>query len=450
MAIASSLALGACGGGSSGSGGSSSPIPGAGNVLVIVLDDMGVDKIGAYAEHPAPAVTETLDRLASEGLLYRDAYAQPWCSPTRACLLTGRYGFRTGIGNPVNQPSPDAELPLEEITIPELLDLGSSVPVDTAFIGKWHLTSTALGNLSHPNAQGFGWFEGVMGNFGGDGYFLHPKVTNGLMASSVEYATTEQVDDAARRIESMSEPWLLHLSFNAAHQPFHAPPAYLHGQVLSGDPFDSPAEHVAAMIEACDREIGRLLDGIDPEVLARTTVIVVGDNGTDPDAMVAPWPISGKGTMLEGGVRVPLIVWGREVGDPGREVTGFVHAVDLFPTIVELFGVDVAAAMPDARPIDGRSFAASIRSAGAAPTRDRIFCDTFWPNGLTGPYSLVRRMIRTERWKLIDQEPGPDQLYDLQGLQHEANDLLLAPLDPEAQAAYDALLLELQQLAAGG
>jgi arylsulfatase A-like enzyme len=441
-----SSAAWSCGSGSSSGSDPIAPPTGAGNVLVILLDDVGVDKVAVYGEHPAPAKTKNLDRLAEEGLLFRRAYVQPWCSPTRACLLTGRYGFRTGVGNPISQNVVDYEMPLEEVTLPELLRAGSNGRIESALIGKWHLTSFVLGHVLNPNEQGFDWYEGVFGNFAGDGYFQHEKVTNGLVSTSTEYATTEQVDDALRRTRSMSEPWFLEVAFSAAHQPFHAPPAYLHTQTLSGDPNHSKSQHVAAMIEAMDHEIGRLLANIDHDVLARTTVFVLGDNGTDPDVMDPPWPVSGKGTLLEGGVRVPLIVWGNEVGDPGREEHGFVHAVDLFPTIAELLGVDVATAMPDQRAIDGLSFASTIRSAGAPTQRKLVYSDVFSPNGF-GPYIAGKRMIRDSRWKLIHHiTTGEDELYDLQDITIEGPNLLLAGLDAEQQAAYDALLQQLQQL----
>ena len=164
------IAASSCGGGSS-SGDAPQPPPG--NVLVIVADDVGVDKIYAYGEHPDAPPTPNIDQLAAQGVLFRRAYAQPWCSPSRACVLTGRYGFSTGVGNPVNQNVPESGLPLSEITIPELLDAGVPAGIATAAIGKWHLASLASGDVLHPNEQGFEWFEGTPGNFSSDDYFLH-------------------------------------------------------------------------------------------------------------------------------------------------------------------------------------------------------------------------------------------------------------------------------------
>ena len=246
----------------------------------------------------------------------------------------------------------------------------------------------------------------------------------------------------------MPEPWFLYLAFNAAHQPFHAPPSPLHGYTLSGAPNDTPSEHVAATVQAMDTEIGRLLAAIDPAVLDNTTIIFLGDNGSDSAGTVPPWPDAGKGSLYEGGVRVPLIVAGREVSAPGREEHAFVHLVDVFSTVAELFDVDLASAMPDARPIDGRSFARFLRAPGAAPTHATVYAESFAPNG-PGPYTASRRMLRDDRWKVIEHLIGPDEFYDLQGLAFEGVDLFPAGLTAEQQSAYDSLKAELVQLTGG-
>lgn len=440
------LTIAACGGGGTPAV-EPQPTPVPGNVLVIVLDDVGVDKVSVYAEHPLAPPTPNLDALAANGVLFRRAYAQPWCSPSRACLLTGRYSFRTGVGNPIRQSSPDYALPDEEVTLPEVLELARPGLVDTAAIGKWHLTSIATGDVLNPNNQGFAWFEGTPGNFAGQSYYQHTKLTNGVLSTSYDYATTEQVDDALWRIPQMHAPWFLYLAFNAAHEPFHAPPAYLHSYALSGDPNDTSFEHVSATVEAMDTEIGRLLAGIDPAVRANTTIFVMGDNGSLASVIAPPWHGAGKGSLSETGVRVPLIVSGRDVAQPGRESDALVHIVDLFATVGELFGVDVATEMPDARPIDSLSFAPLLRDPNATGARTRIYSDAFSPNGL-GPYNAKKRMLSDGRWKLIETVGSPDRFYDLSSGPFDDEDLLLEPpLSVEQQAALDALKLEIGELA---
>jgi len=245
----------------------------------------------------------------------------------------------------------------------------------------------------------------------------------------------------------LREPWFLYLAFNAAHEPFHAPPAYLHSYALNGDPNDTPFEHVCATIEALDTEIGRLLNGIDPAVLANTTILLMGDNGSVGAVIEPPWHGAGKGSLSESGVRVPLIVSGRGVTAPGRESSALVQVVDVFATVAELFEVDVGAAMPDARPIDSISFAPILRDPGAVGARSRVYCDAFTPNGF-GPYDSRKRMLGDGRWKVIETSGAPDRFYDLSTGLIDSEDLLLEPpLTPEQQAAYDALKLELQTFA---
>ncbi len=127
----------------------------ADNFLIIVGDDLGVDKIGAYGEGPNPPPTPTIDSLAVEGVLFRNAYAYPNCSPARAAALTGRFGFRTGIGTPGG-----ANLALEEVLLPELV----AATHESAALGKWHIG--ANGDADHPNDSGFDYFAGALANIG--------------------------------------------------------------------------------------------------------------------------------------------------------------------------------------------------------------------------------------------------------------------------------------------
>ena len=156
------------------------------NMLVIVADDVGVDMIGAYGESSAAPCTPNLDALAADGLLFRNAWACPVCSPTRAALLTGRWGFRTGIGSVVTNTEPG--LTLAERTTPEVLTRYSS-----ACIGKWHLAGN-LGN-THPNQSGFDHFSGFLRGAVND-YFSWPKVVDGQSSTSNVYTTSAFTDDA--------------------------------------------------------------------------------------------------------------------------------------------------------------------------------------------------------------------------------------------------------------
>jgi arylsulfatase A-like enzyme len=443
LGIAALVASSCSGGG--GSGPSASPHP-TDNVLVIVADDLGVDMIAAWGVHPSFPPTPNLDRLIEDGVLFRRCYTQPICSPTRAALLTGRFGFRTGIGEPLQEWLPVHALQLSEVTIAEVLESGSEGEIATTAIGKWHVGSASTGDLDHPNLQGFDWFQGTMGNlFIGQSYFSHTKVTNGMRGGSTVYSTTEQVDDALARITSQPEPWFTYLSFNAAHKPFHVPPASLHTYTLSGDPDDTAYEHYCAAVQAIDTEIGRLLDTMPPEVLANTTIVFMGDNGSPNEAVVPPSVAAqSKGTLYEGGVHVPLIISGKRVLQPGV-CDSLVLSVDLFNTVAELFGIDPEAEIGDGRPIDGISLVPYLSDPGRAPLREWAFSEKFGPNGY-GPYESQGWMVRDERWKLIRRVGNPDLLYDMSGLHLEGANLLENPLTSEQQQAYDSLQATLAQV----
>lgn len=416
-------------------------------MLVILLDDVGVDKLGVYGEHPSPPPTPNLDALARSGVLFRRAYAQPWCSPSRAGLLTGRYGFRTGVGNPISQQYTDGSLPDAEITLPEAFELAAPGRIDSSAIGKWHLTSRAAQDLQHPIRQGFRWFEGTIGNLGDDRFDDYAKLTNGVVTRSTRYATSEQVDDALARIAAMTQPWFLYLSFNAIHEPFHAPPRELHDRELEGEPWATPVEHAAAAMQALDAEIGRLLASIPRDVRANTTVIVTGDNGSADVALAPPWTGPAKGQVSEAGTRVPMIVAGAAVKAPGRECGALVQVVDLFATVGELFELDLRAALPAELALDSVSFAAQLRDPAAPPLRDHVYTESFAPNG-RGPYTTRRRALRDERWKLVEGWRGHDRFFDLSSDPFGEVDLLArGALDDEQQAAYLRLLAKLRALA---
>ena len=188
------------------------PSPRKPNVVLILADDMGVDYVGAYGEAPNPPCTPNIDSLAGGGMLFRNAWAHPTCVPARAALLTGRHGFRTGLG----VPGANGDLALAETIVPEMLTGYAS-----ACFGKWHLAGN--NNNAHPNQSGFLDYAGPIGGFVDD-YQNWPKITNGAPSTSTNYLTRETADDAISWLQSAPEPFFLFLSFNAPHAPWHIPP----------------------------------------------------------------------------------------------------------------------------------------------------------------------------------------------------------------------------------
>lgn len=385
------------------------------NVLVLLSDDQGTDKVAAYGEHPSPPNTPRIDALARDGLLFRNAWATPTCSPSRAALLTGRTPRRTGVGG-VLHPYDGRELPLSEVTLPRLLRESAPDRWSTAAVGKWHLSAYgSQTGIDHPLAAGFEAFRGTLGNLNDPsaddgvrrGYYRWDKVVDGELTVSDRYATSEAVDDALALAAELTEPWLLYVAFNAPHRPLEPPPEALHtlGPLTEEDP--EPVRY-HAVVEALDTEIGRLLDGIDAEVLARTVVVFASDNGTPAHAVLPPWdPARGKSTPFEGGVNVPLIVSGPGVA-PGAETAALVHVQDLFATVADL----ADAPLPVDVEVDGRSLLPVLRGR-AEGVRDVVHTEHFTPPGLP-PYQVDWRLSRDGRFKLVTTDERR-ALFDLAG-----------------------------------
>ncbi|MCK6503190.1 sulfatase-like hydrolase/transferase [Myxococcota bacterium] len=415
------------------------------NILVIVSDDIGVDKTAVYGEHPSPARTPNIDALAAQGVLFRNAYASPSCSPTRASILTGRQPSRHGIGWWIYAETETAELSPDELTLPELLWQAPD-PYTSALVGKWHVTGFETDSpASDPLDQGFDCAAGSLGNpleaiSGGHlprSFRKWEKVIDGEPTWTHRYMTSDNTDEALARVEHTPEPWFLYVGYNDAHDPLHAPPSRLVTDKVNGA--SSELELYEAMVEAADTEIGRLLDGIPADVRARTTIIYLSDNGTPGHGMEPPWDVTrGKATIFEGGVRVPLIVAGPRVGEPGGESDALVHVVDILPTVAELAGVDLASVLDErGEPpvLDGQSLVPWIEEPGLPSPREVVYAEHFRPNGLGLTRSEHQRTLRDADYKLVwDEQWGArtEQLYRLDpGAGTEGEDLL--PGSPSAQ-----------------
>jgi arylsulfatase B len=430
------------------------------NILLIVADDMGVDMLALYGEGSDLPITPVIDGLAASGTFFRNAWSNPNCSPTRSTLLTGRYGFRTGVGNVIFGRG--EALPLSETILPEVLDLGSS-GYEQAAIGKWHLGNNSVGGLGSPNLAGFSHFDG--GLRGGlepapVNYFFWPNVVDGQVSTSTTYNTTAIVDSASAWIQQASEPWFCYLPFYAPHAPAHRPPAGLYYEDLEGlEPGARNRAFYKAMIEAMDTEMGRLFDEIGTD-MDNTHVIFLGDNGT-PAAMTLPpfFQDRAKGTVYEGGVNVPLIVSGPANGQPGSESFALVNTTDIFATVAELAGVDLGLVLPDAT-LDSISMLPYLADPNLPSLRSFLYAEVFNPVGAIGRQATsFTRAISDGRYKLIvsgskpgagtgetELDRGGAQFYDLQQDAFEQNNLLDGSLTPSEAAARQALQFRLEQL----
>lgn len=396
------------------------------NVLLIIADDLGVDAVSSYDDGSLPLEYADTPNLAAlcGGVRFNNAWSAPTCTPTRGTMLTGRYGFRTGL---LAQESGDV-IDIDEVTLPRVLT--DQVPrMVHANIGKWHLgNSRALGNLDAPNTMGWSHYAGNISR-ALPAYDDWTKVVDGVEVPTTGYAMVEHTDDALAVIEGAGDdPWFVWFATNAPHSPFHLPPAELHSRDdLSGDAMDirrRPEEYYLAMVEAFDSEVGRLLESVD---LDETLVIFIGDNGTPPQVIQSG--ITGaKNTLYEGGLNVPLCAAGAGVVNPGRTSDALVHSVDMFATILESVG-----AVPPAS--DSVSLLPYLNDTRADSAREWVFSQLADARTRTG------QALRDDRYKLIRYEGEPDELYDLLEDPFERTNLMPVPA---SDAELTARLAELE------
>ncbi len=451
------------------------------NILLTYGDDMGVETLASYGIGDNPPTTATLDQLAADGMRFANFWAQPVCSPTRASVITGRYGFRTGIGRPVSGPGelparppipdwaspaptpgggmgmgmgggelqsmPRHGLPAGEYTLPMAFRDNPDLGYRTAAIGKWHLADANNGWLDHPNDVGFDHFSGLISGTV-DTFFSWTKVVNGKPSGDVGYTATDKTNDAIEWIGDQGEsPWFMWFAFNLPHTPIHLPPENLwqedHSDLDSATiDGDRQPEYFDAMIEAMDTEIGRLLDSMSPEVRENTYVIFLGDNGTTGGNVRAPFEQGrAKGTVYQGGVHTPLIVSGPGV-EAGSVTQALTNASDLFTTIMEMAGIDPAATVPEDVVHDSISFQPVLLHS-YHNHREWVYVDEFfggWAGIETADYAM-----RDPRYKLVRFEME-EEFYDLVEDPYEHNNLLAGDLSVSQRSALIRLRARVRDL----
>jgi len=412
------------------------------SVLLLIADDLGADTLWPE-DRSGRVVPETpnIDEICAQGVRFDNVWSLPTCSPTRSSILTGRYGFRTGVTAPV-PPAPD--LPEDEPTLPRLLDERAPETWSHANIGKWHLGTD-------PNEMGWSHYSGLLtGHL--DHYERWPRTVDGITETCHVYATTQQVDDALGWLREVDpeRPWLLWLAFVAPHVPFHLPPGDLHDRDLRGTPGDieaRPAEYYAAAIEAMDHEIGRLFRTLDQDgdgLPDHTTVVFLGDNGTPWRATQAPYVAEhAKDTPYQGGVHVPMCIAGPQVAR-GYATPALVSTVDLFATVLGMARVPLREVQDGARAYDSRSLLPLLVEPDS-PFRDWVYTENF---GGTRDDRVNGRAARDQRYKLIQLEDGASEAYDLSTDPLETADLLSGAPSEEVLQALEALADHMEALLA--
>jgi len=325
------------------------------NIVFILADDLGIGNVGCYgADH---FKTPNIDALARSGTRYTHAYTVPLCGPSRAAILTGRYAFRTGA---VNQDRTGLMKPSDETMMPQVLKAAGYA---TASVGKW-------GQLPLGPAD-FGFDDYL--KFTGSGIYWNTQDKGKVYVVNGERR-------ALRDHEYMPDVMHQHLlNFIAKHgdAPFYIyySLSHVHAEILptpdsAPDSKDLYADNIAYM----DKLVGKLVAELDRLKLREHTLIVFfGDNGTGKAwadrSTIGARRLSGeKGSMLEGGALVPMIVSWPGTTPAGKVSQDLIDSTDFFPTFADLAG----AKLPEKTIIDGRSFAAQLRGAKGQP-RDWAF-----------------------------------------------------------------------------
>jgi arylsulfatase A-like enzyme len=383
-------------GDNSGSNPETDTTPDQPNILLIIADDQGLDASAQYALSSDLPVTPTLNQLASQGIIFDNAWATPACTTTRSTMITGQYGVNSGVLD-VGDKLPDDALTLQRF-------LASDENTDnyqSAVIGKWHLSGTPP-DASHPATVGIDYFAGNLRGAISD-YNEWDLTINGETSVSTEYHSSAITDLAIDWIDDQAQPWFLWLAYVAPHSPFHLPPAALHTQTLSGTEADiaaNPRAYYLAAIEAMDSEIGRLLGTLTEAELDNTIILYIGDNGTPRRVVDASVYGNGsKGSLTEGGLRVPMVVSGAGVSRLNVRETALINSSDFFATIANLAGSSITALE------DSQSFKGLLTNSDA-DQRDYIYSD-FEADSASG------WAIRDAQYKLIATIDGQMQLYDL-------------------------------------
>jgi len=367
------------------------------NVVLIITDDQGWGDIHSHENDQID--TPVLDRLAADGARFDRFFVSPLCAPTRASLLTGRYYLRTGTHGVTRGYE---NMRSEEVTIAEALQQAGYV---TGCFGKWH-------NGAHypynPNGQGFDEFLGFCGGHWNN-YFDTTLERNGQPVKTKGYISDVLTDAAIEFIEKNTpdrvgdKPFFCYVPYNAPHGPFQVPDKYFDKYKARG--LDDQLACIYAMCENLDDNIGRILKRLDElGASSNTIVLFLTDNGPNSDRYNGGMK-GRKGSVHEGGVRVPLFIrWPGHI-KPGTIITQIADHTDLFPTLLELCGVP----MPKTLPQDGVSLVPLLKGETAS-WPDRMIFSFRAPQGQT---HNITGSVRTQRWRAV--EAGKSwELYDMQ------------------------------------
>ncbi len=388
------------------------------NVVIFLADDLGWSDVGFHGEEVIE--TPAIDRIAAEGVELHRFYSTPICSPTRAALMTGRDPMRLGVAYGVIMPWMTNGVHPSEHFMPQSFQAAG---YQTAMVGKWHLGHAQ--QTYHPNERGFDHFYGHLHTE--VGYFPPFAAQNGRdfqsNGTSIEgegYETFVLADEAERWIKARdaSRPFFLYMPFIAPHTPLEAPDDLLAKYAdMEDDREDTRSPQTeqsrlmrrlllqpsarpvyAAVVDAMDRAIGRVLDTLDAEGIAENTIVLVfSDNGGAAYATGGADNVplrGGKGDTFEGGIRVVAALRYPAEIQPGTRFDSIMSAMDLFPTLTAAAGVPRGNHFD----LDGRNLWNAIREQRHVPREEYLFFASETP--ISGYFNLT---AFNDEWKLVQQ-----------------------------------------------
>ena len=409
------------------------------NIVLIMVDDLGPEWVSACGGNfPTP----NIDRIAAEGVRFENAYSMPKCTPTRVTLMTGQYPYRHGWVNHWDVPRWGVGCHFDPDLNPTWTRLLHDSGYRSAIAGKWQLNDFRV----QPDILEEHGFDDWCMWTGGEGHnpqsneryhtpYVHTREGSSLREGvfGPDLYTDFLIDFMRQESE---QPFLLYFPMALTHTPLIPTPL---------DPeAEGQQERHRAMVRYTDLLVGRILDAIDELGIAQNTLVIfTTDNGTargiEGERNGRP-VMGGKGLMLETGCRAPFFArWVGQVG-PGRVVPALVDFTDLFPTMLELAGVDA----PEGHVLDGHSFVDPLIGFGNRGEREWMMAmggrTAHQRDGRVVPeLPYAPRVLRTVEYKLwIDANGQPERLHHLPSDPEEAVNLIEDP-DEAARAALELL-----------
>lgn len=400
------------------------------NILFVLCDDLGYSDVGFNGAKDI--LTPELDNLAKNGTIFSSAYVtHPFCGPSRAGILTGRYPHE--FGSQFNIPANDENninygISLKETFVSNVLqDAGYY----TGAIGKWHLGS---GSDYHPNKRGFDDYYGFLG--GGHDYFpnefvpkykkqiavgnkniydyILPLEHNGVEVEETEYITDALSREAVRFVKEASfkkKPFFLYLAYNAPHTPLEAKKEDMK---LFSNIKDEKRRTYAGMVYAVDRGVGQIVKALkEANQLDNTLIVFLSDNGGRKDQGANNFPLRGvKGDVYEGGFRVPMFFHYPNKIAKGKRYDYPVSALDFYPTFTGL----AKAKLPNGKILEGKDIFKNIVEGSNSRKGEMIFAMRH-----RSGFSDVG--VRQDEWKATKAYNSPWRLFNINEDIEEKNDL---------------------------